>query len=110
MIVRLLLAFLVALLCTGASCSRFVRGEAVPAECEAVCFLPCTVNGDTGVRWEADPNDPQAWDELAGGTTEVLATKLRTCDARRGACVQCLRRLHRHGVIDLGPYVKDPKP
>lgn len=96
------------LLLTGATCQRR-SAEPVPAECNSICFSPCvSASGDTGVRWEADPNDAMAWDVLAGedGPLEQLTLQVRTCDARREACVQCLQRLHRNRVIDLGAQRK----
>lgn len=96
-------ACLVALLLTGATCQRR-NALPVDAQCNQICFSPCVSDsGDTGVRWEADPNDPKAWDELAGegGPLEYLSDRLRTCDAHRHACVQCLQRLERAGQIKL---------
>lgn len=87
-------------LLTGATCSRSTRP--VPAQCNQICFLPCvSENGDSGVRWEADPNKPNAWDGLGGDVVPALADKLRSCDVRRQACVQCLRRLDKAKVIEL---------
>lgn len=73
----------------------------VPAQCNQICFLPCTTDGDPGVRWEADPESSGAWDQLAGEVVPALTDKLRQCDVRREACVQCLKRLDKAGVIDL---------
>lgn len=75
---------------------------AVPAQCNAMCFQPCVGEGeDTGVRVTASGDTAQAWDEIGGEVTTQLATKLRTCDARRAACVQCLLRLDATGAIVL---------
>lgn len=87
-------------LLTGATCSRSTRP--VPAQCNPICLLPCVAeNGDSGVRWEADPSDPAAWDALGGEAVPALADKLRVCEVRRQACVQCLRRLEKAKVIKL---------
>lgn len=96
---RILAVALAALLLT--SCGSGVRGR-VPAGCDAMCFAPCVgADGDTGVRWEADPADPGAFDALGGDVTPALAGKLRTCELRRRACAECLQRLDKHGVIAL---------
>lgn len=84
-----------------AACSRNTRP--VPAQCNPICFLPCVAaNGDAGVRWEAVPSDPAAWDALGGEVVPALADKLRVCEVRRLACEQCLRRLDDAKVIQLG--------
>lgn len=70
------------------------------AQCADLCYQPCVAaDGDTGVRWEGAPTDPAAWDVLGEQVTEQLAAKLRSCDVRRRACVQCLERLDAQGVI-----------
>ncbi|EPG5379788.1 TPA: hypothetical protein UN285_000412 [Stenotrophomonas maltophilia] len=92
-----LIAIAVAALLAG--CGRITRP--VPAQCNEICLLPCTVNGDAGVRWEADPNNAEAWDELGGEVVPTLIGKLQTCEVRRGACVQCLQRLDKAGIIHL---------
>ena len=67
-----------------------------------MCFQACVgEEGDTGVRVTEAGDSPRAWDEIGGQVTNVLATKLRTCDARRDACAQCLQRLDKSGVIKL---------
>lgn len=82
---------------------RGVRTDAPPpadAHCDAMCFVPCVAeNGDTGVRWDGTPTDPAMFDALATEVTLPLADKLRTCELRRRACVQCLQRLQREDVI-----------
>jgi hypothetical protein len=86
-----------------AACQSAAQPEgqgAVDAQCNAICYAPCVdAAGDTGVRWEADPESAEAWDVLGEDVTDQLATKLRTCETRRGACVQCLERLEAEGVI-----------
>lgn len=74
---------------------------AVLAQCEdAVCRAPCVgEDGDTGIRWDGSPVDPAAFDALLDDVIEPLAGKLRTCETRRKACVQCLDRLKEAGVI-----------
>lgn len=73
----------------------------VPAQCNPICFLPCTSDGDPGVRWEADPNDPAAWDALGEEVIPALTGVANTCELRRKACDQCLRRLDDAGAIEL---------
>lgn len=97
---RLLLLLLCLPLIAGCPGQKPASVRPVPAQCEASCFVPCVdAAGDTGVRWEADPADPAAWDALGEDVTDRLATKLRTCDTRRQACVQCLERLEHAEVI-----------
>ena len=99
MIRALVVAALASLLLTGATCSHSTKP--VPAQCNAVCFTPCVVDGDTGVQWDADPANPSAWDDLGGRVVPELADKLRVCEVRRQACDQCLRRLDKVRVIEL---------
>lgn len=73
----------------------------VPAQCNPLCFQPCTVGTDTGVRWEANPADPAAWDALAGDVVPELADKLLACETHRQACGQCLQRLDKARVIKI---------
>ena len=59
----------------------------------------------TALAWGEGPvdrlaaADPAAWDALGEDVIDRLTTKLRTCDTRRQACVQCLERLERAEVI-----------
>lgn len=89
-----------ALLLASTGCASLTRP--VPALCNAMCFEPCTsAGGDTGVRWEAAPEDPAAWDDLGGNVAPALADKLRVCEVRRQSCQQCLLRLDKAGAIKL---------
>ncbi|MGH8073659.1 MAG: hypothetical protein ACREO4_06250 [Lysobacter sp.] len=94
----MLLTIAIALLLAGCPLQR---PEPVPAQCNPICFLPCTSDGDPGVRWEADPNDPAAWDALGEEVIPALTGVANTCELRRKACDQCLRRLDDAGVIKL---------
>lgn len=80
-----------------AACSPARTPPPVEAQCDQMCFAPCK----SEAKWEADPADPAAFDKLAGETVPALRAETRTCEVRRKACVQCLRRLDRHGVIFL---------
>lgn len=84
-------------------CTKNVRPakrEPALAQCNAICYQPCTKeNGDTETFWDGVPNDPIAWDKLAGETLPLLANKLRVCEQSRKACAQCLDRLEKEGVI-----------
>lgn len=97
--IRTALAAIALVLCTGWSCTR--PSLPVPAQCNPICRLSCAENGDSGVRWTADPNSPAAWDELGGEVIPLLTGKLQTCEVRRQACEQCLQRLDAEGVIKL---------
>lgn len=86
-----------------AGCSTAPRAGAIPALCDARCFIPCVDGrGDTGVRWESAADDPAAFDALGESVIPALSDKLRGCELHRQACNQCLRRLHNAGVVDLG--------
>ncbi len=93
------LPLVMALLLTG--CGLFPRrGEAPPADAPAMCYLACTPTlTDTGVRWEADPEDPDAWDQLGDQVVKALTGISLTCEARRQACVDFIQSLKRRGVI-----------
>jgi hypothetical protein len=101
----ILAAGAVLLLCGFPGCN--VRPNApIPAQCDAVCFVPCVgKDEDTGVRVTGNPDDAGTWDEIGGDALDTLARKLRTCDVGREACVKCLNRLDKAKVIDLG---RDP--
>lgn len=93
-----LLAAAVALLLSG--CQLGGTRAAVAAQCNSICYQRCVgEDGDTGVRWTAAPDAAGAFDELGESVVNHLADKLRTCDARRDACVQCINRLDKRGVI-----------
>ncbi|MFE3969031.1 hypothetical protein [Stenotrophomonas sp. YIM B13575] len=93
-------ALAIAALMVLAGCTQHL--QRVPAQCDAMCFRPCVDAGeDTGVRVTADPAAADAWDNIGGDVVGQLADKLRTCDVRRKACEQCLRRLDAKNVIQL---------
>ena len=73
----------------------------VPAPIEAACDQMCFVDCRSTAQWGGDPSDPKAWDALAGETVPALREETRQCNVKRKACVECLRRLDRHGVIFL---------
>lgn len=90
----------IAVLVLLAGCTQHL--QRVPAQCDVMCFRPCVDAGeDTGVRVAADPGAADAWDNIGGDVVGQLADKLRTCDVRRKACEQCLRRLDAKNVIQL---------
>lgn len=101
--IRLLLVVLMILVTAGfGSCGGGVRKDraTVDAHCDSICFMPCVgEDGDTGVRWEGDPQDARTFDALGGEVVPALGEKLRTCEVRRKACATCLQRLEREGVI-----------
>lgn len=69
----------------------------VEANCSALCRVPC----DTSVpRWTpADPEAPEAWDTYPEQVTFPVVARLRACEVHRQACVQCLDRLTKAGVL-----------
>lgn len=94
---RTLFAIVTVLALTGASCQH--RNEAPVGDANAICYIPCTPSlTDTGVRWEADPENPEAWDELGEGVVPKLSEMALTCEQRRQACADFLQSLKRRGV------------
>lgn len=92
----------VALVIALAGCSTAPSAGPTPALCDASCVAPCVgEHGDTGVRWQAQPDDPAAFDALGEAVIPALTEKLRRCELHRRACEQCLRRLDERGVIAL---------
>jgi hypothetical protein len=95
---RVLLAVVLALALTGASCQH--RPQAPVADADPQCYVPCFPSAtDTGVRWDADPEAPEAWDALGGAVLPELAGKALQCERRRQACADCLGSLKQRGVI-----------
>lgn len=85
-----------------AACGRSipVKPQPFPAQCSAECRVPCVdATGDTGVRIQGDPAKASTFDEIGETAGAVLGERLRQCDVHRKACVQCLDRLERAGVI-----------
>ncbi|MGH8081883.1 MAG: hypothetical protein ACREP7_15015 [Lysobacter sp.] len=83
-----------------AACTTGQHRGPIAAQCNPVCFDRCVdEQQDTGIRWDADPQDASAFDALAGEVVPALTGKLRTCDVRREACAQCIERLERRGLI-----------
>ena len=90
---------LIAAVLVTAACSRTVptRGGPVPAQCNAMCEVPCTTQLP---RWEpADPDSPDAWDSLAPQVIQPAQQQLQQCELHRQACTQCLQRLRAAGVL-----------
>jgi hypothetical protein len=79
------------------ACNRTRTPVPIEAQCDAMCFVECK----STAKWNASPADPAAFDKLAGETVPALREETRQCDVHRKACVQCLLRLERHGVIFL---------
>lgn len=101
---RLILATLVVLLLSGMSCTRMVRADPVPAQCDAVCYVSdARDDSDTAcaskAKWEGDPKDPAAIDSLIYGTIPQLRKETWSCGIRLKACQQCLDRLVKAKVI-----------
>jgi hypothetical protein len=88
-------------LIAGWSCSSVpAKPGAVDPECSLDGFVQCTTDdGDTGVRWEGDPNQPGTIDVLGEVVIPELSDRLRVCETRRKALAQCLKRLESQGVI-----------
>ena len=91
---------LLLLLGLTACAGRQVKVEPPTFACPDACATPCVAeNGDTGIRWEADPDSPEAWDDLAGSVLDLLVQKLRTCEVNRSTCNKCIQNLKDQGVI-----------
>lgn len=95
---RVFVAMLAALVLTGfGSCQR--RGDAPVGDADAQCYAKCTPSlTDTGERWEADPEDPAAWDLLGDDVVRALSGRLLQCERRRQACTDFLNTLKQRGV------------
>lgn len=93
------LAIFLALALTG--CGTFARrNEAPVADADPQCFQACTPSlEDTGLRWEVDPEDPNAWDVLGKDVLKSLSGALLTCERRRQACADFIDSLRKRGVI-----------
>lgn len=74
-----------------------VTAEPVPAQCAMQCTTGCLPADPP--QWTGDPADPATWDRLQADVIDPLQVTAETCDAARHACVQCLRRLERVGLI-----------
>lgn len=93
---------LLALLLAG--CGRFTKPTAPVADAGGICYQPCTPSlTDTGVRWEGDPESPEAWDNLGDTVTSTLSRSLLTCEARRQECAGFINSLKKRGVIRAKP-------
>lgn len=93
---------IVASLLALAACSKAipVKPQSFPAQCDAKCYTPCVDDkGDTGVRIQGNPASANTFDEIGEVAGTVFAMTLRRCEVNRKACVQCLERLERAGVI-----------
>lgn len=71
-----------------------VKPAPIAAQCNPIGWEVC----QSRARWDADPASPQAWDALAE-TLEESRAETRTCEVRRKALEQCLKRLEGLGVI-----------
>ena len=104
---RLTLAlFAILMLTAWGPCTRVVRPAPIQAQCDAICYITdAEKEGDptcaSRARWDADPNDPGAWDFLGDDTVAVMRAETRSCGIRLKACQQCLRRLAKAGLIVL---------
>lgn len=94
----ILLALLLALLLAG--CGRFAKPTGPVADADAICYEKCTPSlTDTGVRWEANPEDAASWDALGADVTTQLTRLLLTCEIRRQECAGFIDSLKKRGVI-----------
>lgn len=91
---------LAAFLMSGCNLKQYIKREPIPSQCNAICYTPCVgEDGDTGIKWVGSYTDPAMWDKLNKDVLFPLVQKLRVCDTRRDACVQCLNRLEEQKVI-----------
>lgn len=97
---RVIVTILLVLLLAG--CGRFAKPAAPVADAPAICYQPCTPSlTDTGVRWDADAESPEAWDALGeeGGVIPALSDRLLQCERARQACAGFINDLKKRGVI-----------
>ncbi len=103
-IAALVKALAVSLLLTGCATGpelppeRFTAAP-VPAQCDAACTTPCTPPSSGWPQWQGDPEAPETWDRWPTDVGVPLRELSETCDTARAACVQCLHRLERAGLI-----------
>lgn len=72
------------------------------ADAPAQCYVNCTPTlTDTGVRWTADPESPEAWDALGkqDGVIPTLSRLLLQCERARQACAGFLNDLKKKRVL-----------
>lgn len=81
-----------------AGCPRLFVRERIPAQCDPIGFQVCK----SQAKWEGDPESADAWDNLGDDTLAASRAETRTCEVRRKALEQCLLRLEKQRVIDLG--------
>lgn len=99
-IAGVLVALVVALLSACGQDYKSTKPEAVVAHCDQICYMPCTdERGDTGLRWEGDPDDARTLDKLDDEVIPLLKEKLDVCETRRQACTKCLDNLESQKVI-----------
>ena len=93
---------LILLLLTLLTACGSVPAKAPPPvfTCPDACETPCVgADGDTGLRWEGNPEDAAAWDELGGSVLDQLIQKLRTCEVNRKTCAKCIQNAKDQGII-----------
>lgn len=98
---RALFPLLVAGALAGCPLVRPTAPVAAPA---SICFQPDdpvtnAKTGDTGVRWTCDAKSAECWDQLGDGVTKALTSKALSEARGRTACVDFIRDLDKHGVI-----------
>jgi hypothetical protein len=74
-----------------------VTAPPVDAQCSALCTTSCVPA--VWPKWEGDPLDPSTWDRLPDQVVAPLRERVEQCDKHREACVDCLHRLERVGII-----------
>lgn len=96
-------AVLILLLAGWGPCSRIVRADPVPAQCDALCYVDDRTDEESAcasrAKWEGSPADPAEFDRLIYGVVPALRKETWTCGVRLKACQQCLERLKRAKVI-----------
>jgi hypothetical protein len=70
---------------------------AVPVTCAPQCTVSCVPV--QWPQWQGDPAAPATWDRIDSDVIAPLRAALERCDGARAACVQCLRRIERAGVV-----------
>jgi hypothetical protein len=103
-------ALVAALLALGVSaCAREIRTEPVAAQCEAMCFVPCTTEA---IRWTANADGAEAWDALGDQVIQPLSQRVTECSrTHRRACHLCLWRLQEQKVVTgIPPVPEEEEP
>ena len=76
---------------------QFIRPDPIPLTCDAACLESCLPK--VWPKWQGDPEQPATWDRIGDDVIQPLREIVETCNARRNACVACIKRIEGAGLI-----------